>query len=263
MQMIHMYENRQLQSQALINPSMTNILQLAAFKPKKPIFKPHSKFNEEEDARLRELVNEYGDSSWIQIAAQMPGRNSRQCRERWLNYLSPRLNTNEWTKEEDDLLLEKQKELGTSWVRICKFFKGRTDQMCKNRFFLLQRKAEKKSNKKRNNSAQSLSSNAIGVSILAPISNAFQQPYLPSSFSMSSNSASPASSPVQFEPKNYELEQKKLNENKKGKNTEVPLISESTDLNYLDCFYQESFDNFMNFADDGINNIESDEFFLL
>ena len=82
MQMIHMYENRQLQSQALINPSMTNILQLAAFKPKKPIFKPHSKFNEEEDARLRELVNEYGDSSWIQIAAPMPGRNSRQCRER-------------------------------------------------------------------------------------------------------------------------------------------------------------------------------------
>ncbi|KAH0787709.1 Myb-like DNA-binding domain containing protein [Histomonas meleagridis] len=106
-------------------------------------FKPHAKFNEEEDERLKEVVSRLGDYDWNLIAQEMPGRNARQCKERWSYYLSPSLNTSPWTEEEDKLLLLKQRELGSKWVKISKFFLNRTDAMVKNRFQVLMRKMKK------------------------------------------------------------------------------------------------------------------------
>ncbi len=42
-----------------------------------------------EDARLQELVTKYGPSNWSRIAADLPSRIGKQCRERWHNHLSP------------------------------------------------------------------------------------------------------------------------------------------------------------------------------
>ncbi|KAH0788734.1 Myb-like DNA-binding domain containing protein [Histomonas meleagridis] len=106
-------------------------------------FKPHAKFNEEEDERLKEVVSRLGDYDWNRIAQEMPGRNPRQCKERWTYYLSPSLNTSPWTEEEDKLLLAKQRELGSKWVKISKFFHNRTDAMVKNRYQVLMRKMKK------------------------------------------------------------------------------------------------------------------------
>ena len=111
-------------------------------------FKPHNKFSPQDDEILKCLVAQYGESSWIRIAEHMEGRNSRQCRERWLNYLSPALNKSDFTPEEDALLNQKVEELGQKWVQISKFFTGRTDQMVKNRYFLLKRKNEREMRKK-------------------------------------------------------------------------------------------------------------------
>jgi hypothetical protein len=77
------------------------------------------------------------------IAEFVEGKNERQCRERWFNYLSPFLNTEPWTSDPDALLLQKQTEFGNKWVKIARFFPNRTDAMVKNRFGLLQRKAKK------------------------------------------------------------------------------------------------------------------------
>jgi hypothetical protein len=106
----------------------------------KPTYRPHSKFSPEDDARLRELVAEHGANSWRAIAKLMPDRNSRQCRERWLNYLNPSLNTNAWTPDEDGLLERAHAAVGPRWVYLTKFFPTRTDAMLKNRFQVLQRK---------------------------------------------------------------------------------------------------------------------------
>ncbi|OHT05994.1 Myb-like DNA-binding domain containing protein [Tritrichomonas foetus] len=133
-------------------------------KPKiqmKQPFKPHQKFTIEDDEKLRDLVKKFGDSNWLVVADHMPGRNSRQCRERWLNYLSPTLNNSEFTPEEDQLLNEKVEELGTRWVKIAKYFDRRTDQMVKNRYFMLKRKAERKLNKRKNSSKTSQNSQNI------------------------------------------------------------------------------------------------------
>lgn len=109
-------------------------------KRKKTSPKAHAKFTEREDDNLSQLVEEYGDNNWDIIAEQMKGRNKRQCKERWINYLSPSLNMNPWTEAEDNLLQEKYKEYGSKWVIISKFFKNRTDTMVKNRFQLLRRR---------------------------------------------------------------------------------------------------------------------------
>ena len=106
-------------------------------------FKPHSKFSEEEDERLKEVVSRVGEYDWNLVSKEMPGRNARQCKERWSYYLSPSLNTSPWTQEEDNLLLSKQRELGSKWVKISKFFHNRTDAMVKNRFQVLMRKMKK------------------------------------------------------------------------------------------------------------------------
>ena len=43
----------------------------------------------EEDAKLLELVTTHGPSNWSRIAADLPSRIGKQCRERWHNHLSP------------------------------------------------------------------------------------------------------------------------------------------------------------------------------
>jgi hypothetical protein len=90
------------------------------------------------------LVDTFGSSDWAAIADRMPGKNQRQCRERWINYLAPELNSSSWTSEEDFLLIQKYNELGPKWVQIAAFFPNRTDSMMKNRFNKLQRREQKR-----------------------------------------------------------------------------------------------------------------------
>ena len=65
----------------------------------------------------------------------MQTRNARQCKDRYTNYLSPQINLNPWSQEEDDLLIKKVNELGNKWVKISKFFIGRSDNSIKNRWY--------------------------------------------------------------------------------------------------------------------------------
>jgi hypothetical protein len=85
------------------------------------------KFLPDEDIKLRGLVAQYGTTAWDLIAAQLPGRNPRQCRERWKHYLSGERTKAPWSYEEDRLLFEKMQSLGPKWTRLATFFPGRTD----------------------------------------------------------------------------------------------------------------------------------------
>ena len=95
---------------------------------------PKKKFTPEEDATLLKLVKKIGPCKWNTIALSMPGRKGRQCRDRYMNYLSPNVKLDEWTADEDRLLIEKVKKYGTRWSSISKFFNGRTGSALKNRW---------------------------------------------------------------------------------------------------------------------------------
>jgi hypothetical protein len=102
-----------------------------------------SKFTPQEDRALQSLVAEHGPRDWSLIASYLQGRNPRQCKERWTNYLCPEVRDTPWTLEEDLLLVQKQREFGCKWVQIAKFFPNRTDAMIKNRFNRLRRRQHK------------------------------------------------------------------------------------------------------------------------
>jgi hypothetical protein len=91
-------------------------------------------FTPDEDDRLRELVSKYGTEDWSRIASKMRKRETRQCRERWNNYLAPNIVRAAWTPEDDTLLAQKVAELGRKWQHVAQFFQGRTDINVKNRW---------------------------------------------------------------------------------------------------------------------------------
>lgn len=93
------------------------------------------KFSPEEDKKLRQLIEINGPKRWDQIALSLPGRTGRQCRDRFQNYLRPSLINGPWTREEDLLLEQKVYELGQHWNKIARFFKGRSSNNVKNRWY--------------------------------------------------------------------------------------------------------------------------------
>lgn len=105
-------------------------------------------FSSQEDKKLLELVNYYGDENrytWEMISAHMNGRNSRQCRERYNLFLSDSIKKKvKWTKNEDEILLSKYEMLGPQWKKMEKYFVGRTSYSIKNRYNCLKNKKSKK-----------------------------------------------------------------------------------------------------------------------
>ncbi|EAY18843.1 Myb-like DNA-binding domain containing protein [Trichomonas vaginalis G3] len=101
---------------------------------------PKVKFTVEDDAKLKSLVETYGETDWNLISQKMETRNPRQCRERWENYLSPKVNHSPFTPAEDIQLLTLYEELGAKWVQISKRFNNRTDISVKSRWMVLKRR---------------------------------------------------------------------------------------------------------------------------
>ena len=88
----------------------------------------------EEDQKLLEWVNLNGRDNWRSCHKYI-GRKSKQCRERWHNSLDPNSKKGNWTEDEDKLLFDLYKDNGTKWSKFSKFFKGRTENSLKNRFY--------------------------------------------------------------------------------------------------------------------------------
>lgn len=110
----------------------------------------HMKWTREEDELLKQLVNYHGENNWVLVSKFINNRNVRQCKERWNNYLSPRINTSPWTPEEDRILMLKYLEFGNQWSILSRFFKNRTYSSVKNRFLTIKRLEEKTVKKKSN-----------------------------------------------------------------------------------------------------------------
>jgi hypothetical protein len=96
-------------------------------------------FTKEEDQMILNFVETFGATRWERIENLIKTRTSRQCRERYKNFLSPAIIKKDWTSEEDSLLTELVSQNGKKWSKFAQYFPGRTDILIKNRFSLLMR----------------------------------------------------------------------------------------------------------------------------
>ena len=75
--------------------------------------------------------------NWGAICTEMYGtRNRKQVRDRYMHKLRPGVNTDKWSAEEDQKLLELYNIYGNRWRTITKEMPGRTEMMVKNHFYL-------------------------------------------------------------------------------------------------------------------------------
>ncbi|DBA04145.1 TPA: hypothetical protein N0F65_004253 [Lagenidium giganteum] len=87
----------------------------------------------QEDDLLRKLVASE-QKNWGEVAAKIPGRTSKQCRERWHNHLDPSIVRGAYSPEEDRIILEAQARLGNRWSVIAAMLPGRTEDAVKIRW---------------------------------------------------------------------------------------------------------------------------------
>jgi Myb-like DNA-binding domain len=80
----------------------------------------------EEDEKLRAAIEQEGTKKWTRVAAHLEARSGKQCRERWLNHMTPNIIKTPYTPEEDKRLMQLQAQLGNKWCMIAKEMPGRT-----------------------------------------------------------------------------------------------------------------------------------------
>ena len=98
-------------------------------------FTARGSWTQQEDEQLIAAVNQLGPKKWIDIAKFVPTRTSKQCRERWHHRLDPNIKHEPFEPWEDQLIIEKQQEIGNRWSVIAHQLPGRSPSAIKNRWY--------------------------------------------------------------------------------------------------------------------------------
>ncbi|CAL0319951.1 unnamed protein product [Lupinus luteus] len=87
-----------------------------------------------EDAKIHSLVSKNNGSGNLTFVSKKAGlkRCGKSCRLRWNNYLRPDLKHDNFTSQEEDLIIKLHAAIGSRWSIIAQQLPGRTDNDVKN-----------------------------------------------------------------------------------------------------------------------------------
>ena len=90
-------------------------------------------WSSEEDQKLLNAVEEHGSSNWTAVAAYVGnGRTKAQCSQRYNRVINPNILKSNWTKEEEEKLMQVVAQVGNkAWTRVAANFGNRSDVQCR------------------------------------------------------------------------------------------------------------------------------------
>ena len=104
------------------------------------------KWNRNDDILIMEQIESLG-MNWVKISENLKnGRSPEEIRERYEKKLNPNLKRSNFTKEEDNLIIELHHKYGNRWNDIAKDFKDRSATMIKSRFYSFLKKPNNSEN---------------------------------------------------------------------------------------------------------------------
>jgi hypothetical protein len=124
-------------------PELAHGAAYGAESPSKRKSGPKAWTKDEDVTLLRMFQQMQMPMKWSVVALSLPGRTGKQCRERYVNHLNPRLKVSEWNPIEDATIFHLYGTTGSHWSSMSKVIPGRTDNGIKNRFHNLRRQVER------------------------------------------------------------------------------------------------------------------------
>lgn len=94
-----------------------------------------TKWSQEEDDRLLQLVPANPGANWNDFTSLFPGKTTQQISERWTKVLNPTIIRGKWTGEEDAIIIQYVEQNGPkSWSKLKALLPGRTGKQCRERW---------------------------------------------------------------------------------------------------------------------------------
>ncbi|OMJ95312.1 hypothetical protein SteCoe_1371 [Stentor coeruleus] len=121
------------------------------------LYKPKL-WTKQEDDVLKKIVQKLGSKKWKASSQAFNStlnlaRTSKQCRDRWSNYLKG-CKTSSFTDNEVTTMVKYYDIYGTKWAKISRHLKGRTENQVKNFFYSTIRRNIRRFNKHKKESEQ-------------------------------------------------------------------------------------------------------------
>jgi hypothetical protein len=92
-------------------------------------------FAKEEDVLIKHYYEDLNIKDWKVISTYLENRTSKNCRDRYQNYLDPKIVNKPFDLEEEDLLIELVAKYGKKWNTIASQMNNRSPGSVKNKWY--------------------------------------------------------------------------------------------------------------------------------
>ena len=93
-----------------------------------------------EDEVVKAGISKYGMNNWERVASLIDTHSAQECKDRWYQFLDPHINKGEWSRLEEEKLVELQELFPEQWALISSQIDRRTAWQCEQHYeALLQR----------------------------------------------------------------------------------------------------------------------------